>query len=435
MTNPVNIVPKNDNDGSRLGRESRRWTEASVIDITTQVIHLVSKAIDPTSTTNSLYVKDGVLYFSGTALDGVSEESIQSMVNAAVAGLDFITEAQAISIATGIAQSIVADAIDALVIPSTLADVGVDVSGVQDSYVLTYQDGGYSMQPPPSVVASILTTSDGTTERTVGLADEDVLAIVGSQNVNIVSEYSANGVQFNLSLPAQLTNVKASSSTTADRLSSNKTITLQGAVSGSATTNLSSNFSINASIPAGKLQSVLSAKIGPLLYKTKPNASTSSLPAISFVLAAEANLIDEPLVVFKPGACTVIGVHLNAQNSGIPEISSNGALRKITKDYEFAVKRGTVESDGSTSWTTISTSGGFVRLSSVTTDTYPGPFEDVNGVVVIDPALSSISSSQLVGLFYTIKTTSYSGYSVVSPLAAVCYGLSVNLITQNIQIN
>ncbi len=431
MTNPVNIVPKTDNDGSRVGRESRRWSEANIIDIKSQVIHLLSKAVDPSDTSNALYVKDNALYFSGSAVAGISEEVVQQLINNAVSELDFINETDATQIASSVASSLIADAIDGLFIPSTLADVGVNVSGVQDGYVLTYSGGEYTMQPTSTQVSNVLSvSSDGVDIKTIGLQDEDVLEIVGSTNVNIASSYSANGVRFDVSLPSNLTNVKASGSTTADRLVNNRTIALSGATTGQVVTNLGTNATIPTTIPSGKISKAVTAKVGALLYKTKANASNSTLPAISFVLANNTDIMDEPLAVFFPGSCNVSYAAIHSQNGGIPEVSSNGSLRKITKDYEFILKKGVAQPNGSIDWTPISTSGSFAR-PNVTTDVYPGPFEDIIGLIQVDPALTSISDSECVGVFYSIKTTTYSGYSVVSALSANAYGLSISLRVTN----
>ena len=100
--NIVNVCPAGDNDGSKIGKADKRWSEANVRAVATTEITF--EASNPANTAGKLYFKNNKLYFNGIQLGaggaggGLDEDQVrdiaQQEIDAAKAGIkaDIIAE-------------------------------------------------------------------------------------------------------------------------------------------------------------------------------------------------------------------------------------------------------------------------------------------------------------------------------------------------------
>lgn len=252
MTNPVNIVPKNDNDGSKFGKNSKRWSEAHIVNIKSQVIQLVSKITNPDDTSNSLYVKNGQLFFGNTAISGLSEEYITQLIEQAIETLNYIDTQEATTIAATVANTLIQQALSELSIPNSIGELqDVDLTGNAPGYVLKFDGVNFVPTPDNAIVSSVLNLSDASNvNKPVTVGSSQVLKITGTPDLTVTANDSGNGTTFSLGLSPSISSNSATASA-ATKLATAKDITISGDV-----TPISMPFdgSANINIPVNVLR-------------------------------------------------------------------------------------------------------------------------------------------------------------------------------------
>jgi hypothetical protein len=413
MTNPINVVPKTDNDGSRLGRETRRWTEGHIINIKSNVLRLLNKALAPSDITNAVYVLNNQLYFGNSVISGVSEEYIQGLIDDALATVDFVSEADASQIATTIATNIVNTAINNLSIPSNLSDLNdVNVSGIQTGDVVTWNGSQFVMQAPNDVVNNTLSLSDSINNDTLDLANSDVLTIQGTNNeVDVQLSTSAGGLSYTISLPSNI-NAKSSSSLLADQLTTARTLSLSGDASGS----IPFDGSTNVSLTVSNVQATQLKTARTIALSGNCNGSISFDGTENVIIPTTVSLSTQANTLSTARTITISGDAVNqgaapsfngSANVNIPiTVSKADQLRTARKITLSGDAVGAVNFNGSADVilsATVTNSSTANQLATTKTISLTGPVTgSVNTTFSTNP---SIATTVPANVFKTILTT------------------------------
>jgi hypothetical protein len=417
MTNPVNIVPKSDNDGSQIGKQTSRWTEAHLIDIKSQVIHFISKAISPTNTTNAIYVKDGQLFFEDSIISGVSDEYIQGLIDTALSTIDFVSEAEAGTIASTIATNIVNTAINSLSIPSNLSDLDdVDVSGIQSGDVVTWNGTNFVMQAPNDVVNNTLSLSDGTNNNSLDLANSDVLTIQGTNGeVDVQLTSGVGGLSYTIALPSNI-NAKSSSSVQADKLTTARTVSLSGDADGSVSFDGSQNVSLLvSSVKATQLKTARTISLSGNASGIISFDGTSNVDIPTTVnLSSQANTLSTARTITISGDAVNQGVPPSFNGSAnitIPiTVSKSDKIRTARKITLSGDAAGAVNFDGSADVvlnTTVTNSSTANQLALSKTISLTGPVTgSVSTNFSSNPSIATTIPANSFKTILTAKVTS-----------------------------
>jgi hypothetical protein len=413
MTNPINVVPKTDNDGSRLGRETRRWAEGHIIDIKSSVLRLLNKALAPSDTTNAIYVLNNQLYFGNSVISGVSEEYIQSLIDDALATIDFVDQAEAEQIATTIATNIVNTAINNLSIPSNLSDLNdVNASGIQTGDVVTWNGTQFVMQAPNDVVNNTLLLSDGSNNDTLDLANSDVLTIQGTSNeVTVQLSTSVGGQAYTISLPESI-NAKSSSSLQADKLTTARTLSLSTDASGSVSFDGSADVSLSVgSVKATQLKTARTITLsGNCSGSISFDGTTDVTIPTTVSLSTQANTLSTARTITISGDAVNQGAAPSfngSANVNIPiTVSKADQLRTARKITLSGDAVGAVNFNGSADVilsATVTNSSTANQLATTKTISLTGPVTgSVNTTFSTNP---SIATTVPANAFKTILTT------------------------------
>lgn len=425
MTNPINVVPKTDNDGSRLGRETRRWTEGHIIDIKSSVIRILNKAIAPSDTTNSVYVLNNQLYFGDSVINGVSEEYIQGLIDTALSTIDFVSQEQAETIASTIATNIVDTAINNLSIPSNLSDLNdVDVSGIQSGDVVTWNGTNFVMQAPNDVVNNTLSLSDGTNNNSLDLSNSDVLTIQGTNGeVDVQLTSGVGGLSYTIALPPNI-NAKSSSSVQADKLTTARTVSLSGDADGSVPFDGSQNVSLSvSSVKATQLKTARNISLSGNASGSVSFDGTSNVDIPTTVnLSSQANTLSTARTITISGDAVNQGAPPSFNGSAnitIPiTVSKSDKIRTARKITLSGDAAGAVNFDGSADVvlnTTVTNSSTANQLALSKTISLTGPvtgsvstnFSSNPSIATTIPANSfkTILTTKVTSLLYRNKTS------------------------------
>lgn len=351
MTNPVNIVPKSDNDGSRIGRETRRWTNANIIDIKTNVLRILSRAIAPEVTDGALYVLNNQLFFNGAVINGISEEYIQDLIDASLSSIDFVDEAEATAIANNIAESVVNTAIGNLQIPVNISDLAdVSAASPTEGDVLTWDGNNFIPQAPNDVVNNTLYVASSDTNGAINLAESEVLNIVGTSNqVDVQLSTGSGGQVFTISLPENI-NTKSSASLEADSLSAPFTLSLIDDASGSVSIDGSGNVDLSvSSVKATQLKTARTITLtgnasGSVSFDGTSNVSLSTTVS----QATQANQLSTARTITLSGDVTGSQSFNGSANISIPvTVSKSDKIRTPRKITLSGDTSGAVYFDGS----------------------------------------------------------------------------------------
>ncbi len=152
--NIVNVCPAGDNDGSKIGKADKRWSEANVRAVATTEITF--EASNPANTAGKLYFKNNKLYFNGIQLGaggaggGLDEDQVrdiaQQEIDAAKAGIK-------------------ADIIAELDVPTQIADaVGTAITNLTndlpDIVVLLVQENNEIRTEITALIQDVIANSD-----------------------------------------------------------------------------------------------------------------------------------------------------------------------------------------------------------------------------------------------------------------------------------